>query len=92
MRGEDLVEATPAQIRLGRLLGRSEPPMFAHHPPIRKPGGAKLSKADGDSGVRDLRAAGQEPADVIGAAAAAVGLVPVSVPLDADAFGRLFDG
>ena len=58
VRGEDLAEATAAQIRLGRLLGRDGPPAFAHHPLIRKPGGAKLSKADGDTGVRDLRAAG----------------------------------
>lgn len=75
IRGEDLAEATPAQIRLGRLLGRSEPPVFAHHPLIRKPGGAKLSKADGDTGVHDLRAAGERPEAVIGAAAAAIGLL-----------------
>jgi glutamyl/glutaminyl-tRNA synthetase len=78
IRGEDLVEATAAQIRLARLLGRPDPPRFAHHPLIRKRGGAKLSKADGDTGVRDLRAAGQRPADVIGAAATAAGLVESS--------------
>jgi glutamyl/glutaminyl-tRNA synthetase len=33
--------------------------MYLHHPLIRKPSGAKLSKADGDTGVRDLRAAGR---------------------------------
>lgn len=92
VRGEDLAEATPAQIRLGRLLGRSEPTVFAHHPLIRKPGGAKLSKADSDTGVREMRVAGQSPASVIGASAAAVGLIPTSLPLDADAVGRLFEG
>lgn len=75
VRGEDLADLTPAQIRLGRLLGRLEPPTFAHHRLIRKPGGAKLSKADGDTGVRELRAAGRSAEDVIGEAAAAVGLV-----------------
>lgn len=75
VRGEDLADATPAQIRLGRLLGRAEPPAFAHHALIRKPGGAKLSKADGDTGVRDRRTAGQRPEEVIGAAAASVGLI-----------------
>jgi glutamyl/glutaminyl-tRNA synthetase len=74
VRGEDLRDATPAQIRLGRLLGREEPPAFAHHPLIRKPSGAKLSKADGDTGVRELRAAGWSSGQVIGTAAAAVGL------------------
>lgn len=75
VRGEDLAESTAAQIRLGSLLGRVEQPVFAHHSLIRKAGGAKLSKADDDTGVRDLRAAGQQPEEVIGAAAAAVGLI-----------------
>lgn len=81
VRGEDLVEATAAQIRLARLLGRGVPPFFAHHPLIRKRDGAKLSKADGDTGVRDIRAAGRRPADTIGAAAAAVGLLDSSHPM-----------
>lgn len=91
VRGEDLALATPAQIRLGRLLGRPEPATFAHHPLIRKPSGAKLSKADGDTSIRDLRAAGQQPADVIGAAASALGLMaqPMSItPGDVGALVR----
>jgi glutamyl/glutaminyl-tRNA synthetase len=91
VRGEDLADATPAQIRLARMLGRREPPEFAHHPLIRKPGGAKLSKADGDTGVRDLRAAGMRPADVIGAAAAAIGLLPSRRPVAASEARRLID-
>ena len=83
VRGEDLAEATPTQIRLGRLLGRPGPPVFAHHPLIRKPGGAKLSKANGDTGVRELRAAGQSPASAIGAAAAAAGLIAAARPITA---------
>ncbi|MEX1170203.1 MAG: glutamate--tRNA ligase family protein, partial [Chloroflexota bacterium] len=83
VRGDDLSDATPAQVRLGRLLGRRDPPVFAHHPLIRKPGGAKLSKADGDTGIRELRAAGRSPASVIGAAAAAVGLIPIARSVDA---------
>lgn len=75
VRGEDLWDATPAQIRLGRLLGRPESPEFAHHALIRKPGGAKLSKADDDTGVRDLRAGGASAGEVIGAAALAIGLL-----------------
>jgi glutamyl-Q tRNA(Asp) synthetase len=75
VRGEDLAEATPAQIRLGRLLGRIAPPSFAHHGLIRKPDGAKLSKSGGDSGVRELRAAGRSSSEIIGEAAAMVGLI-----------------
>jgi glutamyl-tRNA synthetase/glutamyl-Q tRNA(Asp) synthetase len=64
IRGEDLIGSTGRQIRLARMLGRSEPPVFLHHPLILKSDGAKLSKAAGDSGVRELRAAGVGPAEV----------------------------
>jgi glutamyl-Q tRNA(Asp) synthetase len=73
IRGRDLIEATPTQIRLGRLLGRAAPPTFLHHPLIRRPDGRKLSKSSGDTGVRDLRAAGRTAPEVIAAAASASG-------------------
>ena len=69
VRGEDLLESTGRQIRLARLLGRSVAPRYLHHPLILKPGGEKLSKASGDSGIRELRAAGQSPTQVVGRAA-----------------------
>ena len=84
VRGEDLLDATSRQIRLGRLLGRAEPPAFYHHALIRKPGGAKLSKSDDDTGVRDLRARGLTPEMVLGEAAAAVGLLERPRPLRPD--------
>jgi glutamyl-tRNA synthetase/glutamyl-Q tRNA(Asp) synthetase len=87
IRGADLVPETARQVRLGRLLGRSSPPRFLHHPLIHKPSGAKLSKADGDSGVRDLRAAGRSAADVREDAARQAG-VPAAV-VAAAAAGRL---
>ena len=70
IRGIDLLPSTGRQIRIGRLLGRERPPTFFHHPLIMKPGDQKLSKSDGDTGVRDLRAKGWSPADVIAAARA----------------------
>jgi glutamyl-Q tRNA(Asp) synthetase len=73
IRGRDLLHATPAQIRLGRLLGRTQPATFLHHRLIRRPDGAKLSKSSGDTGVRELRAAGMSPAEVIAMATAVVG-------------------
>jgi glutamyl/glutaminyl-tRNA synthetase len=75
VRGDDLLSDTARQIRLARLLGRGTPPRFLHHPLIRKSNGAKLSKSDGDTGVRDLRAAGWSAADVR-SAAAGLGQVP----------------
>jgi glutamyl-Q tRNA(Asp) synthetase len=74
VRGRDLLPATPAQIRLARRLGRTTGPTFVHHPLILRPDGSKLSKSAGDSGVRDLRAAGRSAGEVRSMAAAAVGL------------------
>jgi glutamyl-Q tRNA(Asp) synthetase len=73
VRGRDLLAATPDQIRLGRLLGRERPATFGHHPLIRRFDGSKLSKAAGDTGVRDLRAAGRTADEVVTMAAAAIG-------------------
>jgi glutamyl-tRNA synthetase len=92
IRGRDLLHATGRQIRLGRLLGRAEPPAFLHHPLIHKPGGAKLSKADLDTGIHELRDAGASPAAVIGAAAAEVGLIDLPRPISAGAVASLFTG
>jgi glutamyl-tRNA synthetase/glutamyl-Q tRNA(Asp) synthetase len=58
IRGEDLLASTGRQIRLARLLGRDTPPRFWHHRLIMKSPTQKLSKSDGDTGVRDLRASG----------------------------------
>jgi len=90
IRGRDLLAATPAQIRLARLLERAAPPTFAHHPLIRRPDGSKLSKADGDTSVRDLRAAGRTPEDLLGEAAAAVGLIDAPRPIEAAEVASLF--
>ncbi|MGE3526055.1 MAG: glutamate--tRNA ligase family protein, partial [Gemmatimonadales bacterium] len=74
IRGQDLLASTGRQIRLGRLLGRSEPPAFLHHPLILKDDGEKLSKANRDTGIRDLRAAGVAPGEVLGRAVELGGL------------------
>ncbi|MBI2782232.1 MAG: tRNA glutamyl-Q(34) synthetase GluQRS [Chloroflexi bacterium] len=75
VRGEDLLEATAPQIRLGRLLGRPAPPRFAHHPLVRRPDGSKLSKADNATAVGELLDAGRSARALLGEAAARVGLL-----------------
>jgi glutamyl/glutaminyl-tRNA synthetase len=90
VRGRDLLGATAAQIRLGRLLGRARTASFAHHPLVRRPDGRKLSKADGDTSVRDLHASGRVAEELIGEAAAAVGLTKTRRPFAADQVMRLF--
>ena len=58
IRGVDLLDSTGRQIRLARLLGRGEPPVFMHHRLVMKSPTQKVSKSDRDTGVRDLRKAG----------------------------------
>ncbi|MBM3779877.1 MAG: tRNA glutamyl-Q(34) synthetase GluQRS, partial [Acidimicrobiia bacterium] len=89
IRGADLLPSTGRQLRLARLLGRTEPPLFLHHPLIRTTRGDKLSKTQGDTGVRELRAAGRSPAEVIGLACHAVGLCGTAAPIDASHAPRL---
>jgi glutamyl-Q tRNA(Asp) synthetase len=81
IRGEDLLDSTGRQIRLAQLLGRATPPVFLHHPLVRKPGGDKLSKASGDTGLRDLRAAGAAPQELLGEAAFRAGLLDERRPV-----------
>ena len=84
IRGQDLLASTGRQIRLGRLIGRTIPAAFVHHPLVMKSPSQKLSKSDGDSGIRDLRAAGWSAADVIGRAAQLAGLTARSSVAAAD--------
>lgn len=74
VRGDDLFASTGRQILLARLLGRSTPPLFLHHGLVMQTPTQKLSKSDGASGVRDLRAAGWSAARVLGHAAHLAGL------------------
>jgi len=90
IRGADLLSSTGRQIALARMLGRRTPPVFMHHPLILKPGGEKLSKASGDTGIRELRRAGLSAEEVIGRAAAAVGLTEAPRPLAARDVAELF--
>ena len=65
IRGVDLLESTGRQIYLARLLGRNIPPAYMHHPLVMKSPDQKLSKSDGDTGIRDLRAAGWTREEVL---------------------------
>lgn len=84
VRGEDLRDATPAQIRLGRLLGRETAPTFAHHPLVRRSDGSKLSKADGATSLGALLNAGRTPEELLGETAAVLGLIEAARPLTFD--------
>jgi glutamyl-tRNA synthetase/glutamyl-Q tRNA(Asp) synthetase len=79
IRGEDLLDSTGRQIQLARLIGRAAPPAFLHHGLLMKSPSQKLSKSDGDSGVRDLRAKGWSAEAVIDRSLCLAGLASRSV-------------
>jgi glutamyl-tRNA synthetase/glutamyl-Q tRNA(Asp) synthetase len=96
VRGQDLVSSTGRQLRLAHMLsgdhrtGPAPPPTYLHHPLIMGPDGRKLSKSTGAAGVRALRRAGLSPKEVIGRAAAAVGLQTLPRAISPEAVGTLF--
>lgn len=90
IRGDDLLESTGRQIRLHGLLGNAHPPRFLHHPLVRHPDGSKLSKSAGDTGIRELRAAGATAAELLGRAARLGGLPHDGSPIAADRLQTLF--
>jgi glutamyl/glutaminyl-tRNA synthetase len=90
IRGRDLLDATPVQLRLARLLGRREPPQFLHHPLVRRVSGQKLSKAEHDTSVRSMLDEGWTPAELFGKAARLAGLRDTDAPIGVDELAGLF--
>ena len=97
VRGADLMSSTGRQVRLGRLLRAAGvgaaspwPPQYLHHPLILDEQGRKLSKSTGAAGVRRLREDGVAAADVVGRAAAAVGLIDRPSPIGHKDLAALF--
>ncbi len=89
VRGADLLASTGLQIMLGYLLGRAQAARFLHHPLIVNDSGQKLSKRDGAVGVRELRAMGRRPVDVLGEAAWRTGLLPANQAIRASQVGEV---
>jgi glutamyl-tRNA synthetase/glutamyl-Q tRNA(Asp) synthetase len=90
IRGRDLLASTGRQMQIAELLGRRAAARFAHHGLLMKSPTQKLSKSDGDSGVRDLRARGWTAARVVGHAALQAGLITSPRDIDAADVASLF--
>ena len=69
VRGADLLTSTARQILLHEALGQP-PPLWFHCPLVRDSSGNRLSKRAGDLGIRELRASGKSPSDVLEMASA----------------------
>ena len=63
VRGQDLFHATSVHRLLQHLLDLAAP-AYRHHHLIRDAAGHKLSKSTGATGLRELHAAGANPADI----------------------------
>ena len=90
VRGADLLESTPRQIFLQRTLGFSTP-VYRHIPLLTDAEGRRLSKRDGDGCMETVRARYRDPAPVVGALAAALGLLPSPQSISMDELVPLFD-
>ena len=64
VRGADLLTSTARQLLLFEALGWA-PPAFAHAPLVCDSSGRRLAKRFGGFAIRDLRAAGWSPAEVL---------------------------
>ena len=73
VRGADLIDTTPRQLLVGRLLGLPAP-SYAHVPLVLGPDGARLAKRHGAVTLADRLARGETPADVVAWMARSLGL------------------
>lgn len=82
IRGEDILSSTGRQICLRQAMGVTTQPLWVHHPLILGADGQKLSKRDGATGIRALRAQGFTAQQVLGLAAQLGGLQHTAQPLE----------
>ncbi|WP_419837995.1 tRNA glutamyl-Q(34) synthetase GluQRS [Candidatus Poriferisodalis sp.] len=90
VRGDDLLQSTPRQVHLARLLG-VEPPTYAHVPLVLGPQGRRLAKRDGAVTLTDRLALGETPIEVLNLLLSSLELEPVSSAADLPAVAEAFD-
>ena len=88
VRGADLLDSTPRQILLSRLLGLPSP-RYAHVPLVLGPDGRRLAKRHGAVTLADRNALGEKPREVVAWMARSLGLAePGETPAPADLLAR----
>ena len=90
VRGDDLLETTPRQIHLARLLGAPEL-TYLHVPLVFGPDGERLAKRHGAVTLDDQQAMGRTPTDVRDAFAVSLGLAEEGEKPSLDELVQRFD-
>jgi glutamyl-tRNA synthetase len=90
VRGDDLIDSTPRQLLLARLLGLRAP-RHAHVPLVLGPDGARLAKRHGAVTLADLAARGRGPEDAVAWMARSLGLADAGEPVAASDLAERFD-
>lgn len=75
VRGMDILQSTGRQLQLAKMLGRTSPPVFLHHPLLLDATGRKLSKRDFDADIHSLFLSGTSARSVWGQAAKLAGWI-----------------
>ncbi|MFL6032391.1 MAG: glutamate--tRNA ligase family protein, partial [Rubrobacteraceae bacterium] len=88
VRGADLLDSTPRQIQLHRVLGLPSPG-YAHVPLVLVPDGRRLAKRHGAVTLADREALGESPREVLAWMARSLGLAAAGEsPAPADLIAR----
>jgi glutamyl-tRNA synthetase len=88
VRGADLLDSTPRQIQLHRVLGLPSPG-YAHVPLVLGPDGRRLAKRHGAVTLADREALGESPREVLAWMARSLGLAAAGEsPAPADLLAR----
>lgn len=90
VRGNDLLSSTPRQMYLQDLWGFAHP-TYAHIPLLTDADGRRLSKREGDGCMDRVRERYADARPVIGALAAALGLIPSPESMTVEQLLPLFD-
>jgi len=90
VRGADLVDSTPRQLFLARLL-ELVPPAYAHVPLVLGPDGERLAKRHGAVTLSDRLAQGESAASVRSWLAASVGLAEIGEAVGPETLVERFD-
>ncbi|MBA2764472.1 MAG: tRNA glutamyl-Q(34) synthetase GluQRS [Thermoleophilaceae bacterium] len=88
VRGTDLLDSTPRQILLARLLGHERSTSFAHVPLVLGPDGTRLAKRHGAVTLADRA---ERPEIVLSMLAASLGLADPGEPVTTDQLLERFD-